>query len=207
MSKDFIWTDELKEEYINSLEKILLQNGRFPHLIREKFVASHQPKEIIQNKDWEIVKMVHPKTKETVGDGSPFDNETIRQKTIGSMKEWNIISVKRLSDGEVFSVGDEVRVYRDSGYKGDRKLLSFFINKHGELRVVHEGSDSSIYQISKLPSNKQEPKEGFVWTDELVKEFVIGATKVQQLIPHDVSIERGIYHFKKEKQSKQPSNG
>ncbi len=43
------------------------------------------------------------------------------------------------------------------------------------------------------------PEDEFVWTDELVKEFVAGAIKVQDSVPHDISITRGMLHFKKAK--------
>jgi len=41
------------------------------------------------------------------------------------------------------------------------------------------------------------------WTDELVKEFTLGAIKLQNSLPNEVSLDRGLYHFKKEKSKKE----
>ncbi len=41
------------------------------------------------------------------------------------------------------------------------------------------------------------------WTDELVKEFTLGAMRVQSGLPNEVSLDKGLYHFKKEKLQKQ----
>lgn len=51
---------------------------------------------------------------------------------------------------------------------------------------------------NKTPDNKQE----FKWNDELVKEFVEGAIRVQNSMPHEVSLDLGILHFKKSKEHK-----
>jgi len=40
------------------------------------------------------------------------------------------------------------------------------------------------------------------WNDELVKEFVEGAIRVQDSMPHEVSLDLGILHFKKSKEHK-----
>jgi hypothetical protein len=59
-----------------------------------------------------------------------------------------IISIKRLSGGEVFSVGDVIKVYRQTGYKGERAITGFSV-VDDELVVEHNGCKSSLYQIAK----------------------------------------------------------
>jgi hypothetical protein len=78
-----------------------------------------------------------------------------------------INSVKRLSDGEVFTVGD----YSNWGI-----IKVFEIDFEKKLRVLYDkvGDWQYINSISH-PPKKEQPKEvdTFQWTDELVNEFVV----------------------------------
>lgn len=67
-------------------------------------------------------------------------------------KGQSIHSVKRLSDEEVFSVGDVVDVYYQGGKQklNEPMKITGFAVKSG-LVVFHEGGDSSISEIQKLP--------------------------------------------------------
>jgi hypothetical protein len=53
------------------------------------------------------------------------------------------------------------------------------------------------------PDTKENKEDVFTWTDELVKEFVEGAIRLQNSLPNDVSVTNGMFYFKKEKKSKQ----
>jgi len=88
-----------------------------------------------------------------------------------------IHSVLRKSDNITFSIGDEVR-WDISQLPGNSKkpftIASFQINNIlPEQRMFINNQNIDICYLEKLPpSTPAETKEGFVWTDELVKEFI-----------------------------------
>jgi len=82
--------------------------------------------------------------------------------------EGTIFSVLRLSDGEVFSIGDDVEHKSHSEcLRIDRIEVDSF---DGELRLYGGNIGFLISNVSKLMLSKAQPH--FQWTDKLVQEFV-----------------------------------
>ena len=100
---EFKWTDELVKEYVKDVYRELSkwapwsdQHKLAATTVFDRFKASKQPKP-----EWEILEVKGPS-------GAIYVNVEWNEKYQG----YSIHSVKRLSDGEVFTVGDGVK------YKG-----------------------------------------------------------------------------------------
>jgi hypothetical protein len=65
----------------------------------------------------------------------------------------------------------------DIGEYGDDGLIYFANKRYSYNRETVKGNPQFFEEIPDTPSNKQEPKEGFKWTDELVKDHVIEFVK------------------------------
>jgi hypothetical protein len=123
------------------------------------------------NKDYEILSVLWVFNHQDI-------NDTIIQKVNGMFRvnlgkefTWTdeqmlknecieIHSVKRLLDGEIFTIGDKITVWRNSGYSGERTIESFKITD-GVLKEVDELGESDlqhIYKSTGLPP-KEQPKE------------------------------------------------
>jgi hypothetical protein len=141
------------------------------------------------SKEWEIVAFKHKRRVDDIrtkwSDGT-FTGGCGQNIFLEKSDEWAIYSVKRLSDGEVFSVGDEVEAREGEycSFYNRYKIISMSV-KGGMLafeiiNVEETSSTGSIWReiqnVQKIiPSNKQEPKEDvFVWTDKLVQELLSG---------------------------------
>ena len=121
----FEWTDELVREYTNSLISPLEQIGRglsngitgYDNL--KNFKKSKQQNTI--QKDWEIMSFVVKSSRVVLGktEEGDFGNNIFRIDENELLKSPNhkINSVKRISDGEVFSLGDEVLYNNDDKFK------------------------------------------------------------------------------------------
>ena len=112
----FEWTDELVREYTNSLISPLeqigrgLSNGITGYDTLKNFKKSKQQNTI--QKDWEIMSFVVKSSRVVLGktEEGDFGNNIFRIDENELLKSPNhkINSVKRISDGEVFSLGDDV---------------------------------------------------------------------------------------------------
>lgn len=140
----FVWTDKLVKEFI-----IDRNNGKpyapaYVDSYINKFKASkqlQQKEEPIQEGDWEIVSWNHVRTGGVSNMPSMHDNDPVE-----------IHSVRRLSDGEVFSVGDEV----SSKHFSKDVITGFFISD-GEMWVSFASNNCIIYWLTKPSTNS--PKE------------------------------------------------
>jgi hypothetical protein len=96
MSTEFQWNDETVLEFVQfTLNNSPLLQGRYTDI--KQFKESKQPK-----LDWEIIAYIHPDDHEYIIGLSHYGwNNAV-------LKNYPINSVKRLSDGEVFSIGDKV---------------------------------------------------------------------------------------------------
>ena len=108
------------------------------------------------NSEWEIVAFKHK-------DGMSYFNWDTDEHSsdindyISPKSNWNIHSVKRLSDGEVFSVGDEVYLDKQLG-----EITKFFVVGLKNMYVECDGErkfQSGISRISPTPSQPQTNKE------------------------------------------------
>src|SRR5205809_6198326 len=139
--KVFEWSDELVTEYIRELlvgELGLKSN----HM--EQFKKSKQPKE---DKEWEILECK----------GADGDIHWYNHKLCLGADRWvpkcTIHSVKRLSDGEVFTVGDFVF--------GDSRILDFHLFNNDlvvttqHLKMSGNQVTGSTLSISELKKRKQ----------------------------------------------------
>lgn len=150
MSNKFVWTDELRFEFdhhmvnvYNNWMRLKLNNEKPPsckeHM--DRFIASKQSHD---KKDYEIVsfKSISHDGRELIYERKQdlrfwykdhpnhFDErfclERVNEKRHHSEDIWSIHSVRRLSDGEVFTVGDEINFGTDT-YKPIEK---FTIENH-----------------------------------------------------------------------------
>lgn len=116
------------------------------------FVKNTEFFEEIVEKDYEILSFIANKNRKgiTEGDIISLNKDNIFSgnskdfiKISGSLSEalnsdvWNIHSVKRLSDGEVFTVGDKIEGYDNTGIK-EIKLF-----EHG-LRVITDANGKGV---------------------------------------------------------------
>jgi hypothetical protein len=120
----FEWNDELVKEFIRTNFN-RQEHNYLPHAIKD-FKKSKQ------NKDWEIVEIY--KCDSFIGDQKTMMDYVLNHGYI-------IKSVKRLSDEEVFSVGDET----NAGV-----IQSFYINKHDKMTFSAKGEISSSMGQYKL---------------------------------------------------------
>lgn len=188
MSTEFKWTDEL-------VEQLIWDEYRSPDVRRKvaDFKASHSVSEGGESKpDWEIVE-IH------FGDLKSKDALSIYDfKVKGSRHaHWNIHSVRRLSDGEVFTVGDLV----EDGGK-NKKIIGLEINDSwtsGLFATIGFGGQTDLSLLTKAPEVKEplftteDGKEIFSWHEIIW--FVNSAWYVgsQQAASYDVE---KLYHIK-----------
>lgn len=128
MNKEFQWTDELVKEFMltyNKIDKLITGVDPIMQTMQE-WKASHTPE---VKRDWEIIE-----ERKICYDGY----------WTGKTK---IFSVRRLSDNEVFSVGDEVE---DKIVKGKKNIINFFVDGNNML-VGFMGHGRNIKDLSKLP--------------------------------------------------------
>jgi hypothetical protein len=163
MSKEFKWDVQLIGRFLED---------QFPH-IAKVFIARHQPKEdkpdrdyskydftgmqkpIPQFKlDWEIVAFKNDVEGIWVLDESPFDKE-MKKRFMGGVKmNWQIHSVKRLSDNEVFTVGEIT--------DGGNKIQAFEVTENhlrvrmGTVATIKEGWLTNIQSLVKKQPQKEE---------------------------------------------------
>lgn len=145
----FQWTDELVQEFVQfTLHQSPAFQGRYTDM--EQFKSSKSPK-----KEWEIVAF------DRYGDVmalNPHDNLFHSQTRVATF-EWaldpanncTIHSVRRLSDGIIFSCQEKVR----SPYAGDLVIHSFEIRGQEMIARFTNGHPSNGYcninGLSKLP--------------------------------------------------------
>lgn len=110
---------------------------------------------IEESKEWEILEYNH--------------KEGILHDTLGGCG-CPIKSVKRLSDGEVFSLGDEVK------YFGIWNKIIGFETYTGAMCAKVTTESIKWFTIAPIKDlikfHESKPQDTFTWTDELVKEFV-----------------------------------
>lgn len=141
MKKEFQWTDELVQEYVAA---IMTSNHPYFYKMEhwKKYKADTQPKEQSKpekGKDWEIVSVFDPNRGVIkVGSDSVFNY----------VEGEPIHSVRRNSDGQVFSVGDDTN-------KG--VIKNFSIGVDDKLLYIIAGNNS--WKLSELQKSKPIEKE------------------------------------------------
>lgn len=129
MSISFNWTENMVAEFIQT--KLHIQESASFDLI-EQFKTSKQPKI-----EWEIMAYRFKPTETVIHNSSKSF-----QATVGDNPDYEIYSVKRLSDSEVFSIGDEMALYGET-----KKIIGFetMFNKHMMACHSESGSFNIIY--------------------------------------------------------------
>ena len=142
------------------------------------YIVENNPewfKEQAQPKEWEIISYYN------VFDGS--------HKPTDSCDTCKINSVKRLGNEQVFTVGD--KILREIG---DNIIVSFQMAGNEMIAKFNYGGFSNINFIEKDYSYRiLEP--AFVWTDELVKDFIIDRNNGLPYAP--VNVDAYIQRFKR----------
>jgi len=141
-------------------------------------------------KDWEIVS-----GRNDVMGVHEWDKNCVVYKCV-------IHSVRRLSDNEVFSIGDKICGTGGSFY---RPIVSFRINENKMEAVFNEtGWCTSIEHYQKLPKqeNNEVKDDKFEWTFSNLKALIKYCLGDSAGNLTDYGIEKSIYDFKKSIQNK-----
>ena len=143
MNKEFQWTDELVHEY---LREMIVGKLGFESYSMDKFKSSHSKEEV---RDWDIVECRHKI--HTSLDWRRTDKESISNLASANFgHNWYIAKVKRLPDGVVFSVGEEV----GSKHFSKDKIVLFYIIENDMWVRFESGGECELYWLSKLPERK-----------------------------------------------------
>jgi len=146
-----------------------------------------------QNKEWEIVdclsadgKKIHPYQP----DRCLGKDETVLPCTI--------YSVRRLSDGEIFSVGDKT-----NRIKGDETIVSFQALDNGEMIAKFQfGGFCKINFLSKEQSPVD--KDAFQWNEKTIQEYADFYKDTQGNPLAELWGKDLMEHFKQSKSTEQP---
>lgn len=147
MNKEFQWTDELVKEFMltyNKIDKLITGVDPIMQTMQE-WKASHTPE---VKRDWEIVsfKGGNGGLIERNVDGT-FATHRVQESHILRNPENTIHSVRRLSDNEVFSVGDELC---DLGMsQNDRHKISNIYPINGTIALGFGDDGAIIIQAAK----------------------------------------------------------
>jgi len=168
MKDDFVWNDELVQEYVAGI--ITSEHPYLYHIESwKKFKASHQPKQT----DWKESTKLYM---EAMGDNpkdfpyqpQPKEDKPERDWEVVSAPEitqnWvairKIKSVRRLSDGEVFSVGDDYWFENSDGKVFSNKISRFQIMNGNKISIIGENEKNPcMLQNAKKSKPKEEVKE------------------------------------------------
>lgn len=167
------WQDNKAGMLIVSLGEVFISEDKFPS-IKEAIekVLNEQPLQQEPNRDWEIVEYWN---------AEGFHKPNSVCKTNGC----KITSVRRLSDGEVFTVGDEVRIVSKAVFGWDRNPIhrikyfaledggQLFIPCETDIPVCGNNLQSDAYKsgifyiddIAKLPAAPPKPQVLFTTED------------------------------------------
>jgi hypothetical protein len=132
--------------------------------------SKSQPPSTQQSKEWEILEL-------KMKDGSIIYKSTYSYpecfQTLVDAKEFQIHSVKRLSDNQVFTIGDEVDLYTK------RTITAFELHTDGKLLTVLDGnsrlSEGGEMKSMKKPSSQTQPAQE--QKTDRIKEMAIGFFK------------------------------
>jgi hypothetical protein len=127
---DFSWNDELVKKFV--AEKIILGNCTSAKEALEQFKEKHTKPKV----EWEIVRVrnkyhnTHVTHNLVEIDGRKFINDQNYDYVLNCLEhKYTIESVRRLSDQEVFSIGDEV----EAKYWGRQTIVGFDVLSNGGL--------------------------------------------------------------------------
>lgn len=138
MSTDFKWTDDLVMEFRFHCE---YSKGIGFNELLKTFKASKQPKP-----EWEIIQYRHRPTGALVSDKSHYWGNAEDGDS-----DYETFSVRRLSDGEVFSLNDKVRYVAGPCNYDYFIICDFFIKKDGGILARDSFQTAEFIQdIAKL---------------------------------------------------------
>lgn len=151
--EDFKWTDELVKQYA---EVYRFSSSRTSI---EQFKEGHQPK-----KEYEILSYTFQKrvyNKNNFGEFCCGFDVPVQSLLLHPEDMKTIHSVKRLSDGEIFTVGDDYGSSKIEGFKIDTEFNG------GLCAISHKGSSlSSLYSLEKVKQPLFTTEDGVEITDE-----------------------------------------
>lgn len=124
--KVFEWTDELVREFVAHRWNVPVANlGVYIDNHMRAFKEEKQPKE---DKDWEIISYINKPTMRMYEDGQETYGVIDKGHVywaVAIIEKFPIHSVLRLSDNEVFSVGDII----EDGIGSTSKIIAFEVDK------------------------------------------------------------------------------
>lgn len=136
MSTDnFKWTDEIVKEYGEWFKQKSDVFSSNPLYLVEQFkeLKASKQQSVFNDKDWEIVLWNY--------DGRIYEDK----QYISGLTGAEIHSVKRLSDNEVFSVGDN-----HSGSSYSNRVVKGFIIKNDEMFIIQYGGNTKLKDAKKV---------------------------------------------------------
>lgn len=141
--EDFKWTDELVKEYLSQFISPLQIIGNTPIMQTkiEAFKKSKEPK-----KEYEIISFKHKnELYNLTNDGNYGRRNFINPASLNHVPEKSeIISVRRLSDGEVFTVGDRVMWGKPCN------IIRLFISSNGLMWCDLKYTNGNEYQNANI---------------------------------------------------------
>lgn len=138
----------------------------FINYMKNVYYKSHTPKPQAENKpdrDWEILEYLFVPLSGMARYATVNRDSKYWERAASGDKEFTIHSVKRLSDGEVFSVGDVV-VHKTDGLINTAKILKFVIPEtltHLMWFEFMEGRDfcKDLANFNRLPPQPQKEEQ------------------------------------------------
>ena len=140
-TEQFQWTNELLKEWA---EYYIIHEG---DNLLEKFIQS---KSKTEQPLWEILSYSNPNVFTDVLGGNIVDAKG-SGANYAILKNFPIHSVKRLSDGEVFSVGDSL------DWMGEIKSIEIDDKFNGGIAFINNSQKSCISTAKKAPKEEQVP--------------------------------------------------
>ena len=146
-TEQFQWTNELLKEWA---EYYIIHEG---DNLLEKFIQS---KSKTEQPLWEILSFSYNTGKNNIAykasNGYFFHGTVAISDTDGMLSSvWRIHSVKRLSDGEVFSVGDSL------DWMGEIKSIEIDDKFNGGMVFINNSQKSCLSTAKKAPKEEQVP--------------------------------------------------
>lgn len=188
MNKEFVWTDKLFADFQEWIPKQPHERWVNYSWLIEQFKASHST-----DRGWEILKGKHCN-----GGVHAWNSKTTGVSC--ELMGCRIYSVRRNSDGEIFSVGDEVNVLCDDNKGFKETIIGFYVDDKNKLSLVEFKDTPSRININWLDDASKLPKRTVLLkTDDGVSlynesdvywrvydDWSIGAFKVFDSVSHSV---------------------
>jgi hypothetical protein len=174
-TQGFKWSDTSALEFAN-----FIMNKGIGFFNNKQLLEQFKTSKITPHKDYEILSFVYPETGFLLhkNEDGTFGIYSIDEYILSNIPIHKIHSVKRLSDGEVFTIGDRVN---------NRAVLERLFLAHGEMFAGASTQDAviSLFEL------KKEPKHNWVV-------FTVEQFNMKSWVPYDLNREKYLFNKSKE---------